>query len=142
MSSLFDTNILTWSAEQATLLRRLAAGERVNDQVDWEHVIDEIESVGRSDFHAFESLLMRAIAHRLKAMAWPDSREIPHWQAEARTLGLDARRKYQNSMRRYLDLEDIFPDAVSTLPATIDGVPPAALPVSCPFTLEELLVKP
>jgi len=41
-----DTDILTWSERQAALLRRLATGERVNNQVDWEHVAEEIESVG------------------------------------------------------------------------------------------------
>jgi hypothetical protein len=31
MSNLYDTDILLWSEQQADLLRRLAAGERVND---------------------------------------------------------------------------------------------------------------
>jgi hypothetical protein len=39
---LYDDDILWWSEQQAELLRRVAAGERVNDQV----VIEEIESVG------------------------------------------------------------------------------------------------
>jgi hypothetical protein len=29
-----------WSRHQPALLRRLAAGERVNDQVDWENVVE------------------------------------------------------------------------------------------------------
>jgi hypothetical protein len=31
MSDLYDTDILVWSEQQAALLRRAAAGERVND---------------------------------------------------------------------------------------------------------------
>jgi hypothetical protein len=30
----YDTDTVTWSEHQADVLRRLAAGERVNDQVD------------------------------------------------------------------------------------------------------------
>ena len=44
----YDTDTVLWSAQQADLLRRLAAGEGVNDQVDWENVAEEIDSVGRS----------------------------------------------------------------------------------------------
>ena len=34
MSDLYDNDILLWSEREAALLRRLAAGERVNDQID------------------------------------------------------------------------------------------------------------
>jgi hypothetical protein len=47
MADIYDTDILTWSERQAALLRRMAAGERINDQVNWQNVIEEIESVGR-----------------------------------------------------------------------------------------------
>ena len=46
MSDLYDTDAVTWAEQQAALLRRIAAGERVNDQVDWENVVEEIEDVG------------------------------------------------------------------------------------------------
>ena len=62
MSDLYDTDILTWSARQADLLRRVAAGERVNDQVDWTNVIEEVESVGQSQVDAVESLWTQASA--------------------------------------------------------------------------------
>jgi len=45
MSDLYGTDLLLWSEQQAKLLRRVAAGEQVNDQVDWENVVEEIESV-------------------------------------------------------------------------------------------------
>ncbi len=51
MNDLYEEDILTWSERQAELLRRLAAGERVNDQVDWQNVVEEVESVGRSELH-------------------------------------------------------------------------------------------
>ena len=49
MNDLYDEDVLLWSEQQAALLRRLAAGERVNEQIDWENVIDEVESVGSNN---------------------------------------------------------------------------------------------
>ena len=56
---LYETDVLVWSERQGQLLRRLAAGERVNADVDWANVIEEIECVGRSELHRCESLLRR-----------------------------------------------------------------------------------
>ena len=33
------------------MLRRLAAGEAVSEQVDWPHVVEEIEDLGHGDAH-------------------------------------------------------------------------------------------
>ena len=72
MSDLYDTDILEWSERQGALLRRIAAGERVNDaDVDWPNIVEEIESVGNEQLHAVESLLVQALVHMLKAEAWP-----------------------------------------------------------------------
>jgi hypothetical protein len=56
----YDTDVVIWSERQADLLRRVAAGERVNDQVDWTNVIEEVESVGQSQVDAVESLWTQA----------------------------------------------------------------------------------
>lgn len=45
-SDLYGEGILLWSKKQSELLRRLAAGERVTDQVDLPNVVDEIADVG------------------------------------------------------------------------------------------------
>ena len=81
MSDLYESDILAWSEQQAKLLRRLGAGERVNDLVDWENVAEEIESVGSEQLHAVRSYLTQALLHDLKAEAWPTSRDVPHWRA-------------------------------------------------------------
>lgn len=55
MSDLYETDIVEWSEHQAALVRRLAVGERVNDQIDWTNVAAEIESVGNDQLHAVSS---------------------------------------------------------------------------------------
>ena len=104
MSELYETDLLLWSEQQAALLRRLAAGEQVNEQVDWGNVIDEVESVGTEQLHAVESLLMQALAHMAKAEAWPSSRDVPHWRAEAVAHRGDARDRFTPSMRQRIDV--------------------------------------
>jgi Domain of unknown function DUF29 len=51
---------LLWGEQQADLLRRLAAGERVHDQVDWLDVADAIEAPDKQ--------LRRELAHRISTV--------------------------------------------------------------------------
>lgn len=71
MSGLYETDVVEWSEHQGALLRRLAAGERVNDQVDWLNVIEEVETVGRSERTALGSQVNRVILHLMKLEASP-----------------------------------------------------------------------
>ena len=137
--SVYDTDILVWSEHQAELLRRLAAGERINDQVDWENVIDEIESVGSEQRHAVESLLVQALRHMLKAEAWPRLRDAPGWRADARDFRAQARRRFAPSMRQRIDLASPYADALRGLRETMDEQPPVPVPGVCPVTLDHLL---
>jgi hypothetical protein len=141
MNDLHETDILEWSEHQAELLRRLAAGERVNGQVDWENVVEEIESVGNEQVRAVSSLLMQAIAHRLKAIGWPDARDVANWQADARRFAIDAADRFTPSMQQRVDLDRIYRRALRTLPDQMDGKPPLALPAERPWSLQELLAE-
>jgi hypothetical protein len=50
-SDLYGDDIRLWSERQAALLFRVAAGEAVSEQVDWPHVVEEIEDLGHGDAH-------------------------------------------------------------------------------------------
>jgi hypothetical protein len=140
MSDLYDADILLWSERQAGLLRGVAAERRVDaDPVDWSNIIEEIESVGREQLHAVHGLLMRAMVHRLKIIAWPACSEVPHWQSEARLFEADAGRRYVPSMRRRIDLPSAYARARHALPTSVDGIAPGPVPDDCPWTLSELL---
>jgi len=139
MSDLYEDDIALWSEQQGDLLRRLARGEKVNEQIDWENVAEEIESVGRNERHAVESHLIQAMAHALKARAWPQSNALSHWDAEMRAARGDARRHFSPSMRQLIDMPDIYNAALDRVPEEIDGQPPQPLSVVCPLSLDELL---
>jgi len=141
MSDLYDDGVLLWSERQAALLRRIAAGEPVNERPDWPTITDEVESVGRSDLRAVESLLLQTLVQRVKAEAWPMSPAVPGWQAEARLCRSQARRAFAPSMRQRLDVPGLYADALRAMPETMDGRAPLLVSAICPVTLDELLAE-
>ncbi len=140
MSDLYDADILEWSEQQADLLRRVAAGDRSNDDApDWPNIIEEIESVGRSQLSAVRSLLTQALVHMLKAQAWPNATAVPGWRSEATRFRLDAADAFTPSMRQHIDVAKLYARALRILPETIDGLKPLPVPPACALTLDELL---
>ena len=104
---LWLTDIYTWSQRQADRLRRLRAGERPND-LDWDNIIEEIESVGNSAVDAVRSNLIQCVAHLIKLHAWPDSDSVRAWRHEAITLLGNAQDRYRPSMASALDIGSVY----------------------------------
>jgi hypothetical protein len=69
MANLYEDDILLWSERQAQLLRQHADAVRTNDPIDWPNIIEEIESVGRSERTALASHIRIILEHlaRLEA---------------------------------------------------------------------------
>jgi hypothetical protein len=129
-------DILTWSEQQAGLLRRRSA-----NALDWDNLAEEIEDVGRSQWRAVESHLIRALLHDVKAAAWPISRDVPHRRAEARGHRDDARSAFTPSMAQRIDVASLYRRALRRMPEIIDDQPPLPVPETCPVTLDELLAE-
>src|SRR5690349_20946353 len=135
---LYRTDIVTWSRQQAERLRRHVAGERVND-LDWPHVIEEIEDLGNSEIAAVRSLLGQAMVHALKKARWPESPAVNHWRNEALTFLDQARDRYRPSMAQAIDAAGIFAKA-KNLVLTMTGDSPAQpLPERTDLTLDRLM---
>ena len=66
---LYERDALAWAERQADLLRRLAAGERLNEPVDWPNVIEEVQDVGLSELRACKRLLRQAWQHGRGSLA-------------------------------------------------------------------------
>ena len=136
---LYDRDILTWSEQQAELLRRLERGERVNG-VDWAHVVEEIEDVGLSELHSVQSHLNLMLVHLLKIWLSPNSEASRHWRGEIVAFQKNAGRRFAPSMRQRIDLAKLYEEAIEQLDAA-GHVPesPRRWPEECPFTLDQLL---
>ncbi len=97
MSELYDTDVVIWSERQAALLRRMAAGERVNDQIDWANVAGEIEALGISDRRELRNRVRTILTHLLKLQVSPATEPRAGWcetileqRAQLRTLLRDS----------------------------------------------------
>lgn len=135
---LYHRDILAWSRAQAERLRRVAAGERVND-VDWANVIEEIESVGRSEVQAVESFLLQALLQAMKVAAWPDHMAVRKWRNEIGTFLLGARRRFAPSMAQQLDIAATHRDARRLVLDLDMRRPPAPLPETTDLTIPEIM---
>ncbi len=143
MGSLYDADILLWSEQQADLLRRFARGERVNDAVDWENVIEEVGDVGRSEFNSVASLIEVGLTSLLLAHASPRPGPVGHWRPEARTALAGAARRYAPSMGPRLDLDELWALAAAARDKlAAEGGPAAPLPERCPLAVEDLVQRP
>jgi hypothetical protein len=140
--SLYERDALAWSERQADLLRRIAAGERLNEDVDWPNVIEEVQDVGLSELRACNSLVRQAMLHLLKLHAWPGSRAASHWHDEIGAFLADAGDRFTSSMRQRISLLDQYAKALHLArTATDDTGGPRPLPEACPFTLDDLLAE-
>ena len=130
----YDSDIVEWSERQADALRR-----RAHNEIDWDNVAEEIESVGRSELHAVESLIGQALRHLLKAQAWPLHRDAPSWRADSVDFRHQASDRFTGSMRQKIDVNRLYQRALRTIPETLDGEKPGPVDETCPMTLDKLL---
>jgi hypothetical protein len=99
----YATDVLTWSVEQAGLLRRRAAGELVNDSaLDWPNIAEEIESVGNSERYRIQSHIGTVIEHLIKLQASPTIDPRNGWKTTVRNArrGIERSLKTSPSLRR------------------------------------------
>jgi hypothetical protein len=111
-TSLYDKDILAWSEHQAKALRQLAARRDLPNDLDLENIVEEIESVGRSELNAVRSLLRLILVHLIKAWADPRPEVVPHWASEVVNWRLDLSQAMTRSMRQRIDLDRIWRDAL------------------------------
>ena len=142
-SALYDEDIYAWSQHQAALLRRLAAANpaALANDLDLEHVAEEIEEVGNEQRFGVESNLIQVFIRLVKLVALPGDQAARHWTKETNAFLATAARRWRPSMRRAVDPASLWSDACRQVARDleIDGhaVPP--LPRDCPFGLEELV---
>jgi hypothetical protein len=140
--TVYDTDILEWSEQQASALRELArARPDLSNVIDWENVAEEIECVGRSEFNAVRSLIRRIFIHLIKALSVPDRQALLHRHSEVRAFHSDLLDRLAPSMIVRMDVERpwqrAIKDATAALQAHGESIA-ARLPLQCPLTAAEL----
>jgi hypothetical protein len=138
-SRLYETDFLAWAEAQAAALR--AAPGIADFGVDLENLIEEVETLARQDFRAFEDGLRGGLS-RLVLAAFepnPDHAKRPLSEVTGHLQG--ARRSASPTALRRLDLDRVWAEAREEAGA---GLPEGALPGAsgaCPFPVEALLAR-
>jgi len=139
---LYDDDIVTWAEQQAAALRELAAKPELSNVVDWENLIEEVETLGRSEWGGVASQIRNALIHILKGFCDPGSLSRNAWSVETGNFLDEARRDYRPSMRGKIEMDDLWHEAFRSasreLLAYKRRVPPG-IPMTCPFELEQVL---
>ena len=78
-AALYEKDIYAWSQHQAAVLRRMAANPAaLPNDLDLEHVAEEIEEVGNEQRFGVESDLIQAFIHLIKLAVLPEDRAARH----------------------------------------------------------------
>jgi hypothetical protein len=124
--ALYDTDFVAWTEAQAEALRcARPAG------LDWDHIAEEIEDLGKSDQRACESLLEQIILHLLKIDLGVDPNSERHWRSEVRAFRRSLARRITPTIERRIrpTLPQVIDQALADL--TEDAiVEPGSAPAS------------
>lgn len=134
--TLYEIDFLQWIETTVEKLRNQDYA-----QVDWENLIDEIESMGRSERQSFKSNLIVVLLHLLKWRYQPDRRSRS-WESSI----IEHRRRIRESLtdspsfHPYLGkiLADSYTQAIKQAKAET-GLALNAFPVECPFSIDQVL---
>lgn len=132
----YDEDVFAWAKEQVQHLQA-----RRFDLLDIENLIEEIESVTRSEKRAMESYFVILLMHLLKIKCQP-AKHSRSWNLSIR----NAQREIQHILRDSPSLkpfiQQVFDAAYSYAiedASTETGLPAKTFPSICPWTVEEAL---
>jgi hypothetical protein len=129
VKNLYDQDFALWI--EATV-KQLKSGDL--SQVDLENLIEEVESLGKSQRKAVDNFLTRLLEHLLKRcyVVLPDC--YRGWEIEIRNFRKELKKefKYSPSLKRFMIeiLEECYREA---LEAVKEDYPDSNFPDVCPF---------
>ncbi|GBC89271.1 hypothetical protein HRbin13_01412 [bacterium HR13] len=148
LKELYDKDFPLWVEINLELLK-----EKAYDLVDWEHLLEEIEDMGRSDLKESISHLAVILEHLYK---WDNFKNL----AGSESAGKSWIRSVENARMEILDILDMYPSLRKKLPSELaiawkrarrrleywlkdnDYDPEKFnIPEKCPYTYEEAMSR-
>ena len=137
LNTLYEQEYDQWLEETVKILKN-----RQLDQLDYDNLIEELETLGRSEKNAVKSLLLQVIIHLLLLQFWTEEKErnSNHWSAEIITFRVQLEDRLTTNLRNYLrsELDKIYQNACLIVNKKVQLT---NLPDRYPYSLEELLQK-
>lgn len=137
--TLYDQDYYLWLK---TTINQLRAGQLAS--VDLDNLIEELESMGRSEKRAIESLLIKLLEHLLKLKCWDEERERNqgHWKAEIRTFRRQIKKALKDSPSLKPYILEIFDECYQEARAEASDrsqLPIDKFPITLIGSLEQIL---
>ena len=135
-ATLYDKDFYKWALEQAHYIKTKAF-----DDLDIEHLFEEVESMGASEVRELESRLEVLLVHLLKWKYQP-SLQSRSWQLTIKEQRLRINQRIKKMPSLKSKLPEIFEDGYepSLLQAEKEtGLSATTFPQSCEWTIEQIL---
>jgi predicted unusual protein kinase regulating ubiquinone biosynthesis (AarF/ABC1/UbiB family) len=134
--SLYEADNEQWLAQTLKLLK-----EKRLENLDLEHLIEELEAVGRRDKLTVESFLEQIIRHLLLLQYWEKQYEYNsnHWRAEIISFRIQLNEYLNQNLRNHLqeNQSKVYQKALRYVNQKTGRT--IHFPEDCPYTLEQLL---
>lgn len=133
----YETDFYQWTQQQAALMRQ---GEFNRVDLDIENIAEEIESMGRRDRHALRSYLHNILMHLLKWRYQPERRGTS-WRLSIKNGRHQVDILVEDSPSLQMKIPDLMAKEYAQArenAALETGLPIAAFPELCPFTVEQI----
>jgi len=138
VTGLYAEDFLLWTEATARLLR---AGHL--DELDIEHLAEEIEDMGTGQRKELESRLAVLLVHLLK-WGWQRDKRSNSWKATIANQRAELRRLFRQSPSLKGQLPDSIVESYSDAieEASLEtGLPGDTFPERCPFGAEQILER-
>jgi hypothetical protein len=134
LSSIYEEDYQQWLDKTVLLLKN-----RQVDSLDYEHLIEELEALGREQKNAVESLVIQVIQHLLFYQYWSSEREDNerHWRGELIGFRTQLELRLTTNLRNHLSnrLDYLYGKARKMAEVKTD----LKLPSASPYTLADIL---
>ena len=137
MTKLYDQDFLAWTRDQADALRRRSANE-----LDWENLLEEVESLGKQQRSELRSHLIILLVHLLKWRLQPERRGRS-WELTIAEQRKEAQRVLRQNPSLQPELSTVMAEAYETAVLRAERetrLAASAFPEMMPFDVQEVLM--
>ena len=129
VKTLYEQDFALWIEET---VKQLKSGNF--SQIDLENLIEEVESLGKSQRQAVDSFLSRLLEHLLKRCYVTLPECYRGWEIEIRNFRKEIKRRLKDSPSLKRFMLEIFPESYQeSLEAMREDYPHTSFPDICPF---------
>jgi hypothetical protein len=141
--TLYEEDIVAWAEEQAEAIRNIARTRpELSNVLDWTNLAEELDCLGRTETRSCTGPLKQFLVHLAKRLSSANPLVLEHWRREMALFQDEARDAFLPSMRRKIDIDAIWQNALRRTKPMLgeyDESLAPDLPEKCPLTLDEVL---